>query len=71
MMECVSLLYVGRTLIMNGAPKVMPPVLLCWPTALEADAGGMTVEVEPSRQWLVSFVVVWQMAAEEQYLSRR
>jgi hypothetical protein len=31
-------------------PKVMPPILLCWPmTAVEA-AGGMAVEVEPSRQ---------------------
>jgi hypothetical protein len=56
---------------MNGAPKVMPPISLCWPTALESDAGGVTVEVEPSLQWLVNFVVVLQMAAEEQYLSRR
>lgn len=28
--------------------KVMLPILLSWPTASKADAGGMTVEVEPS-----------------------
>jgi hypothetical protein len=27
---------------------VMPPILLCWPTTLEADAGGVAVEVESS-----------------------
>jgi hypothetical protein len=26
--------------------KVMPPILLCWPTMLEVDAGGTAVEVE-------------------------
>jgi hypothetical protein len=33
---------------------------------LEGDAGGMTVEVEPSRKQFVSFVAVRQIAAEEQ-----
>jgi hypothetical protein len=33
-----------------SALKVMYPILLCWPTMLEADAGGMAVEVEPSCQ---------------------
>jgi hypothetical protein len=33
-----------------GAPNVKAHTLLCWPTTLEADAGGMTVEVELSRQ---------------------
>jgi len=35
---------------MRAALKVMPPVLWCWPTASEADAGGMAVEVEPSHK---------------------
>jgi hypothetical protein len=26
----------------------MPPILLCWPLMLEADACDLTVEVEPS-----------------------
>jgi hypothetical protein len=30
------------------APKVMSPILLCWPTTSEADAGGRAVEVKPS-----------------------
>ncbi len=29
------------------APKVMPPMLLCWPIVSEADFGGMAVETEP------------------------
>jgi hypothetical protein len=32
----------------KGSPKVMP-ILLRWPATLEADAGGMAVEVEPSQ----------------------
>ena len=32
----------------RAASKVMPPILLCWPTMSQADIGGMTVEVEPS-----------------------
>jgi hypothetical protein len=39
-----------------GALIVMAPILLCWPTMLEAHAGGMAVEVEPSHQQFVSFV---------------
>jgi hypothetical protein len=35
---------------MKGDPKVMPPILLCWPKILEADAGGMAVEAQPSGQ---------------------
>mgnify|MGYP001856810456 CR=1 FL=1 len=34
---------------MRDAPKVMPPILLCWHTPSEAHIGGMTVEVEPSQ----------------------
>jgi hypothetical protein len=41
--------------------------LLCWPRTLEADAGYMAAEDEPSRQWFVSFVAVRQIAGEEQF----
>jgi len=33
---------------MRVAPKVMPPILLCYSTMSEADVGDMTVQVEPS-----------------------
>jgi len=35
--------------------KVMPLILLCWPTTLGVDADGMAVEVEPSHQYLSVF----------------
>jgi len=35
----------------KAAPKVMPPVLLCWPTTSEVDVGCMAVEVEPSHNY--------------------
>lgn len=47
---------------MRDAPKVIPPILLCWSLTSEA-AVGMTVEVESS-QTLLHFVAMWQMAAE-------
>lgn len=28
--------------------KLMPPILLCWPTVSEVDIGGVAVEAEPS-----------------------
>jgi len=37
------------------APKLMPPILLCWPTTSEADVGDMAVEVKPSRRYSVKF----------------
>ena len=40
---------------MRTALKVMPPILLCWPTTSEVDAGGMAEEVEPSRQYSFTF----------------
>jgi len=39
----------------RAAPKLMPPILLCWPTTSEANVVDMTVEVEPSRQYSVKF----------------
>jgi hypothetical protein len=43
----------------------MAPVLLCWPTTLDSDADGMTVEVVRSCQLFVSFVAVLQITAEK------
>ena len=40
---------------MRAAPKVMPPVLLCWPTMSESDGGGTAVEAEPSCQFPITF----------------
>jgi hypothetical protein len=37
------------------APKLITPILLCWPTTSEADVDDMAVEVEPSRQYSVKF----------------
>ena len=34
--------------IPRAAPKVMPPILFCWPMTPKADVGGMAAEVEPS-----------------------
>jgi len=40
-------------LFMRAAPKVMLPVLLHWSTTLEADVGGMAVEIGPFCQYSV------------------
>lgn len=42
--------------IMQASPKVMSPILLCWPTVSEADVGGLAVEVQmvvtvPENSW--------------------
>ena len=39
----------------RAAPKLMPPILLCWPMTSEANLVDMAVEVEPSRQYSVKF----------------
>ena len=39
---------------MIAAPKVMAPILFCWPTMSEADVG-MAVEFEPSHQYAIPF----------------
>ena len=36
---------------MRATVKVVPPMLLCWPTTSEVDDGGMAAEVEPSHQY--------------------
>lgn len=49
----------GRLLItMGAAPKVVPPFILCWPTASEVGIGGMTVEDELSHQYAIPYVAV-------------
>ena len=44
-----------RTASKMIAPKVMPPILWCWPITSEANICGMAVEVEPSCQYSVTF----------------
>ena len=39
---------------MRATPKVMSPILLCWPMMSQADSGGMAVEVEPSHQYSIT-----------------
>jgi len=41
----------------KAAPKVMPPILLCWPTTSKVDVGGMAVEVESSHRYAVVFCI--------------
>ena len=48
-------IYTYTKLITRSIPKVMPPILLCWPMMSEADIGGMAVEVESSYQYLFIF----------------
>ena len=40
---------------MRAAPKVTPPILLCWRKMSEADGSGMAVEAEPPHQYSVTF----------------
>ena len=48
-------MYVCVYVCTRAAPKVMPPILLCWPTTSEANVVDMEVEVDPSRQYSVKF----------------
>ena len=40
---------------MSLTPEVMPPILLCWSRTSEADGGGMTLKIEPSHQYSITF----------------
>jgi len=40
---------------MKLAPKIMPPILLWWPTMSEVNAGDMAVGAEPSHQHSIPF----------------
>ena len=59
-------------LISTRAPlKVMPPIILCWPTMSGVDVGGMVIEVPFYFLYLstnipLHFVAMWQMSAEGQ-----
>ena len=45
----------AETKPMRAVLKVMPPILLCWPTMSEVDVGGIAIEFEPSRQYSITF----------------
>jgi hypothetical protein len=40
---------------MRDVPKLMPPILLRWPTTSEMDVGDMAVEAEAFHQHSVKF----------------
>jgi hypothetical protein len=40
---------------MRVAPKLMPPILLCWSMMSEVDVDNMAIEVEPSHQYSIKF----------------
>jgi len=40
---------------MRSALKVMPPILVWWPTTSEADVGGVAVQTETSQQYFFTF----------------
>jgi len=43
---------------MRAAPKVVPPVLFCWPTMSEIDDSGMAAEAESSQQYYIPFLLL-------------
>jgi len=46
---------------MKAAPKVMPPILLCWPMTTEVDVGGMAIEVKPifHQRWFHQYSITF------------
>ena len=50
-------LLIGTALpaVMEAAPKVMPPILLHWPTVPEADVGRMAIKAESLHQYSITF----------------
>ena len=38
-----------------AAPRVMPLILLCWPTVSEVNVGGMAIEAESSHQYYITY----------------
>jgi len=42
-------------LMYEAAPKIIPPILLHWPTMSEVDVGDMAVKVESSCQYSITF----------------
>lgn len=47
--ECEATQHTNARKHTRGALKVMPSIVLCWPTTLAADVSGIYEEVEPSR----------------------
>jgi len=48
--------YINNILyFMRASPKVMLPVLLCWPMTSNVDVDGTAVEVKPSHQYWITF----------------
>lgn len=43
---------------MMGAPKVLPPILLHWPTTSKVGVGGMAVKAEHPTNILLHFVTM-------------
>lgn len=41
----------------KATPKTMPFMIVCWPTISEGDIGGTSVEVEPSHQYSVIYML--------------
>ena len=51
----------------KAALKIMPPILLCWPTMSEAGVGRTAVEIEPARQYSVIFSCCLRDGSRGQY----
>ena len=47
--------HLRMSLSMGAALKVIPPILLYWPTTSKVDIGGAAVEVETSHQYSATF----------------
>ena len=52
---------------MRVAPKVMSPLLLCWPMTPDMDFGGMAVDIIPSHKYSIKFCC--HMTTEVQMLT--
>ena len=48
---------------MKAAPKVMPPILWCWPPTSQVDISATAVEVEPSCQNSVARIILLPQTA--------
>ena len=68
-----TLTYTYIIYLMRAALKLMPHILLCWPTPSEADIDGIAVKLEPSHQYSITSCchvtdgsrgAVWQNASE-------
>ena len=51
--------------VYNYAPKVMPPILLCWPTVSAVDVGVWLQRLNLPTNIPLHFIAVQQMATEQ------